>query len=193
MDETRWAALERRVAALEAGSAHRREPTGQSGQTQRSGEATEPGADQQPSTFWALEGLRPQVRGSGAVVYAGTFRSDAGEVEWQYAHQVDDLLRAPDSGATAGEGADELDLAQVAARLAALGHPARVAILAAVLRGHDRTADLAELLDLGTSGQVYHHVKALTAAGWLRPAARGRVMVPAERVIPLLVAIGASS
>jgi hypothetical protein len=179
MESGRWDELERRVAALEAAA----------GQPAGPGE----GDPARPTTFWALEGLRPQARGSGAVVYAGTFRSDAGEVEWQYAHLVDDLLGTAAGVAAAGDGADEPDLARVAARLAALGHPARVAILTAVLRGHDRTADLAELLDLGTSGQVYHHVKALTAAGWLRPAARGQVAVPAERVIPLLVAIGASS
>lgn len=182
MDDDRVLDLERRVAALEAavGQRQHRPPAGQ-------------GEDAGPATFWALEGLRPQAEGSGAVVYAGTFRSDAGEVEWQYAHHVDDLLGAPDAVAAAEEGTERPDLAEVAARLAALGHPARLAILAAVLRGHDRTAELVELLDLGTSGQVYHHVKALTAAGWLRPSARGQVAVPAERVIPLLVAMGASS
>ncbi|QFG67919.1 ArsR/SmtB family transcription factor [Ornithinimicrobium pratense] len=179
MESGRWDELERRVAALEAAAGR---PAGP-------GEK-DPTA---PATFWALEGLRPQAQGSGAVVYAGTFRSEAGEVDWQYAHHVDDLLGAPDAVAGVDEGADRGDLAQVAARLAALGHPARLAILAAVLRGHDRTADLAELLNLGTSGQVYHHVKALTTAGWLRPAARGQVAVPAERVIPLLVAMGVSS
>lgn len=182
MDDGRVYQLERRVAALEAAVAQRQEPP-HGGQDEDAG----------PATFWALEGLRPQARGSGAVVYAGTFRSDAGEVEWQYAHHVDDLLGAPDPTAAADEDVDGLDVAEVASRLAALGHPARLAILAAVLRGHGRTADLVDLLDLGTSGQVYHHVKALTAAGWLRPAARGHVAVPAERVIPLLVAIGASS
>ena len=179
MESARWDELERRVAALEAAAGR---PPGPDG-----------GDPADPPMFWALEGLRPQARGSGAVVYAGTFRTDAGEVEWQYAHHVDDLLGAPDAVAAVDEGAERSDLAQVASRLAALGHPARLAILAAVLRGHDRTADLAELLDLGTSGQVYHHVKALTAASWLRPAARGQVAVPAERVIPLLVAMGASS
>lgn len=177
MEQVQWAELEQRVAALEAAV----------------GRSPGPGEDDPTATFWALEGLRPQAAGSGAVVYAGTFRSEAGEVEWQYAHHVDALLGAPDVAGAADEDAERADLAQVAVRLAALGHPARLAILAAVLRGHDRTADLAELLDLGTSGQVYHHVKTLTAAGWLRPAARGQVAVPAERVIPLLVAMGASS
>lgn len=191
MSDARWAGLERRVAALEAAVGRVVE---QAGQTD-----SDPSG---PSSFWALDGLRPQARGLGAVVYAGTFRSEQGEVEWQYAHRVDDLLGTPDTpdvpvAADRDTDADAQGhahaLARAASRLAALGHPARLAILAAVLRGQDRTADLAGLLDLGTSGQVYHHVKALTAAGWLRPAARGQVAVPAERVIPLLVAIGAGS
>ena len=175
MDE-RWVELERRVAALEARGVPA--PTAE--------DDTGPGTD--PQGFWVLDGLRPQAGGSGAVVYAGVFRTAGrGEVEWQYGHHADDLLGPADED---GVGSD---LELVAARLGALGHPARLAILAAVLRGHDRTADLPQLLDLGTTGQVYHHVKALTAAGWLRPAGRGRMAVPAERVIPLLVALGVSS
>lgn len=179
--ENRISELERRVAALEALVA------GPTPDVAPAGDAA-PGTDAPPGTFWALDGLRPHATGSGAVVYAGTVRTGAGEVEWQFGHAVDDLLGAPEQ-----VGPDEPGLSVVAARLAALGHPARLAILAAVLRGHDRTSDLADLLDLGTTGQVYHHVKALTAAGWLRTVARGRVAVPAERVVPLLVAMGASS
>lgn len=134
-----------------------------------------------PETFWVLEGLRDQAADPGTVIYAGSVRTAQGPVEWQYAHDAADLL------------AEDLDAEPVAARMAALGHPARLGILTAVLRGHDRTSDLGELLDLGTSGQVYHHVKALTAAGWLRPARRGRLTVPAERVVPLLTAMGACS
>lgn len=132
--------------------------------------------------FWVLEGLRPQTTGSGAVIYAGIFQSPAGPVEWQYGHRTDDLVDS---------GPDEMQI--TATRLAALGHPARLAILAAVLRGHDRVSELPTLLDLGTSGQMYHHVNALTAAGWLRSAGRGRVVVAAERVVPLLVALGVAA
>ncbi len=174
--EARLADVERRLAALEGG------PGSPEADPDVDPDVDHP--DSRPTRFWALEGLRPQATGSGAVVYAGTVATGHGDLEWQYAHRVDDLLGEP------GEpGPDE----QVAGRLAALGHPARLAILAAAVRGHDRTADLADLLDLGTSGQVYHHVKALTAAGWLRGAGRGRVAVPPERVVPLLVVLGAAS
>jgi hypothetical protein len=62
-------------------------------------------------------------------------------------------------------------------------------LLLAVLDGHSSPTDLAALDGMGTSGQVYHHLRTLTAAGWLRSAGRSRVEVPAERVVPLLVAL----
>ena len=43
--------------------------------------------------------------------------------------------------------------------------------------------------DDGTSGQIYHHIRTLTAAGWLRSSGRGQVQVPSDRVVPLLVAL----
>src|SRR5689334_4378883 len=53
-----------------------------------------------------------------------------------------------------------------AARLAALGHPVRLRLLLAVLRGATGTAELAEVPGIGTSGRIYHHTRTLTAAGW---------------------------
>ena len=76
-----------------------------------------------------------------------------------------------------------------AGRLAALGHPVRLRLLLAVLRGATGPAELAEVPGIGTSGQIYHHIRTLTAAGWLRASGRGQVQVPAERVVPLLVAL----
>jgi len=75
------------------------------------------------------------------------------------------------------------------ARLSALGHPLRLRLLLAVLRGHASPAALAELGGMGTSGQVYHHARILTAAGWLRSDGRGRLHLPAERIVPLLVTV----
>jgi len=76
-----------------------------------------------------------------------------------------------------------------AGRLAALGHPVRLRLLLAVLRGATGPAELAEVPGIGTSGQIYHHIRTLTATGWLRASGRGQVQVPAERVVPLLVAL----
>ncbi|MFD1860667.1 ArsR family transcriptional regulator [Aeromicrobium camelliae] len=131
--------------------------------------------------FWVLEGLRPAAQGNeGVVVWAGVVETGAGPVEWQMGRPVADLI-------------DPGHLDDFAERLAALGHPVRLALVLAVVRGTTKVTDLAEQLELASTGQIYHHIKALTAAGWLRQAARGHVTVPAERVVPLLVAVGVSS
>jgi hypothetical protein len=152
--------LERRMAALEAGSA---------------AEAPAPPA----GAFWALEGLK-QAEPQPAVVYAGVVdAAGTGPVEWQMGHAAQDLLDA--------------DWSVAAGALSALGHPARLAMLRLVLRGEASTAaDLAARDDMGSSGQVYHHLRQLVAAGWLRAGGRGAHQVPPERVVPLLVVLGAA-
>ena len=56
----------------------------------------------------------------------------------------------------------------------------RLRLLLAVLRGTTSPAELAEVPGTGTSGQIYHHIRTLTAAGWLRSVGRGQVQVPAR-------------
>jgi hypothetical protein len=129
-----------------------------------------------PEAFWVLDGLR--ARGGQGVVFAGEVHTTAGPVAWQYGLPADALLDT-----------DEGDVESAAARLAALGHPVRLRLLLAVLRGATGPAELAEVPGIGTSGQIYHHIRTLTAAGWLRASGRGQVQVPAERVVPLLVAL----
>ncbi|MBM9464697.1 winged helix-turn-helix transcriptional regulator [Aeromicrobium sp. YIM 150415] len=131
--------------------------------------------------FWVLDGLRPAAEGNeGVVLWAGTVRTADGPVDWQMGRMADELLHA-----------DDLDA--VADRLAALGHPVRLALLLAVIRGTTKVTDLAEHLQLASTGQVYHHIKALSAGGWLRQATRGHVAVPPERVVPVLVAMGVTT
>jgi hypothetical protein len=48
----------------------------------------------------------------------------------------------------------------------------RLRLLLAVLRGATGPAELAEVPGIGTSGQIYHHIRTLTAAGWLRASGR---------------------
>ena len=59
------------------------------------------------------------------------------------------------------------------------------------MHGRDTVAALAELDGLGTTGQIYHHLRQLTAEGWLHTKARGQHAVPAERVVPLLTILTA--
>jgi hypothetical protein len=126
--------------------------------------------------LWVLERLRAEAERAGAVLYAGTVRLPDGErYEWQYAEPVDGLLAA--------------DWSDAAGAFAALGHPVRMRLLREILGGRRAVAELVALDGLGTTGQIYHHVRQLSAAGWLRATERGRFAVPPERVVPLLVAL----
>ncbi len=157
----RVAALEARVEQLERGDAP---PT----------VAPDPAG-----AFWALDGLTARSgrpAGTGAVMVVGDVVTPAGEeARWQYALSTDDVLAT-----------DWSDLAPV---LAALGHPVRLALLRAVLDGTRTARDLAAAVDVGSTGQVYHHLRQLQAAGWLRAAAGGEHVVPAERLVPLLTTL----
>jgi hypothetical protein len=126
--------------------------------------------------FWVLDGLR--TRSEDGVRFAGDVRTAAGPVAWEYGLPAEAVIE-PDEGSVEAS----------AARLAALGHPLRLRLLLAVLRGATGPAELAEVPGIGTSGQIYHHIRTLTAAGWLRASGRGQVRVPAERIVPLLVAL----
>jgi hypothetical protein len=68
----------------------------------------------------------------------------------------------------------------------------RLRLLRRVLGGARSTAELADDKELGTTGQLYHHLRQLAATGWLRSTGRGRYAVPGERVVPLLVILTAA-
>jgi hypothetical protein len=78
--------------------------------------------------------------------------------------------------------------AECAAALNALAHPVRL-LLHEILLGVRTTAGLSEHERLGTSGQLYHHLRQLV---WLRSTARGQYSVPPERVVPLLTVLAAA-
>lgn len=165
--EERVTELERRLAALEQAERERR-PSGP------------------PSTeddFWALEGLKRQLADAGAeqggVLFTGAVTVPTGQrYEWQYALPTGTLLDP-----------DWTDAVEV---FAALGHPVRARLLREILGGCRTAAELAELDGLGTTGQIYHHLRQLASAGWLQAMGKGRWEVPAGRVVPLLVALAAA-
>lgn len=155
--------LERRLAALEA-----------------AGRAA-PGLGE--GDFWALEGLKEQLAelraADGGVLFTGAVRMPTGEqYEWQHGALTEGLL--------AYEWRD------AAEALAALGHPVRLRLLREIVGGRRTAAELAELEEIGTTGQIYHHLRQLTGAGWLHTTGRGRHEVPAGRVVPLLVTLSAA-
>lgn len=167
-DEARLARIEERLTALETGLQHR---------------APAPQPERQ-ERFWALDGLAEDAAAlpGGAVLYAGRVTLPTGEeYAWQRTHPAEE--------ARGGEDTD----AATAATLAALAHPVRLRLLREVLAGTTTTGALAELPGLGTTGQLHHHLRQLTAAGWLRTTARGSYAVPAERVVPLHVVLAAGA
>lgn len=126
-----------------------------------------------------LDRVRAEAPAGGGVAFAGSLALPGNRrVEWEMGHPATGLLAA--------------DWSDIAPALAALGHPVRLRLLNAVLAGTHETAALAETLGDGTTGQLHHHLRELTATGWLRAERRGRYEVPADRVVPLLVAIAAA-
>ncbi|MFD4797446.1 ArsR/SmtB family transcription factor [Streptomyces anulatus] len=135
--------------------------------------------------FWALDGLKQQLAevgeaaADGGVLYTGSVRLPTGEsYEWQYGALTEALVDG--------------DWVDAAESFAALGHPVRLRLLREILGGLRTAAELAALDEVGTTGQIYHHLRQLTGAGWLHAAGRGRYEVPPVRVVPLLVALTAA-
>lgn len=167
---SRLDALEERVSRLEL----KRE-------TATAGDTVIAGSD-----FWALDVLRrrsgaPFERDgmAGSVLFAGAATTPgAGTVVWQEELPVPAVLAR--------------GWADAAGALAALGHPVRLELIRRLLSGAHTTHELAEIPDLGTSGQLYHHLRELQAAGLVVQRRRNDYAVPADRVIACLVLVAAA-
>jgi len=146
----------------------------------RGSEATAPGQDaRRGDQFWALDRLRAMSPQAGAVMFVGAVSTPGGErYEWQEAHPTAAVLDAE-----WGESVSRLD---------ALAHPVRLLLLHEIVNGSRTVGELAAHERLGTTGQLYHHLRQLVAAGWLRATGQGRYEVPGERIVALLVIITAS-
>ncbi|MEV0297763.1 helix-turn-helix domain-containing protein [Nocardia sp. NPDC050710] len=162
----RVAELERRLAVVEAA---------QQGPERT---AVTPGDE-----LWASNQLQEVFAAAnepnGGVLFAGSLRLPTGEqYGWQMGFTTDDLL--------ADEGYEAAEC------LAALGNPVRLRLLQEILAGRRTAAELAGVDGVGTSGQVYHHLRQLAAVGWLHTVGRGRFEVPSGRVVPLMVALASA-
>ena len=130
--------------------------------------------------FWALEGLRDRIEdGAGDVMVVGAVGLPTGETyDWQQAGSVTTTL--------------QLEWADLADVLGALGHPIRLIILQNVATGTRSTSELAAIPELGTTGQLHHHLRLLVASGWLSSTGRGHYAIPTSRVVPLLAILVAA-
>lgn len=78
--------------------------------------------------------------------------------------------------------------------LAALGNKQRLEILMAVMHEPLTGTEIVEQLNMGTTGQLYHHTKALLGADLLVQEDRGgKYSLPAHRSLPLLLLLAAGS
>jgi hypothetical protein len=57
--------------------------------------------------------------------------------------------------------------------ISGVAHPVRLQLLQALLSGAQTKAALEQLEGIGTTGQLYHHLKALEEGGWVRSLIRG--------------------
>lgn len=126
---------------------------------------------------------RPDDAGAGArgaLHYAGSFRQGDTLLKWEpQAREADALL--------------EFDSERAAKILAALGHKQRLDILRALLVQPQTGAALVEQLQMGTTGQLYHHIKALAGADLLRQEERGGLYaVQPQRLLPILLLLAAT-
>ncbi|WP_238177989.1 ATP-binding protein [Paenibacillus contaminans] len=117
----------------------------------------------------------------GGLFYAGSYRFGERTYRWTpQERQVRQLL--------------ELDGEKAAKVIAALGHKQRLDLLRAVMMQPLTGAELVEKLGMGTTGQLYHHIKALQGAGLLVQEERGgRYSLPDRRALPLLLLLAAAA
>jgi hypothetical protein len=122
----------------------------------------------------ALEGqaAAPEPLAAGIIGYQGEVEFDTA-LSWQIRFGAAGTLQLPDG--------PRVDV------LAALGHPVRAAIVRHLI------ANGAQPAPARSTGQLYHHLKALVAAKVVAQDSRGSYQVPPTAVIPLLVILTAAS
>ena len=74
-----------------------------------------------------------------------------------------------------------------------VGHfEARLVLAQLLLQGMGAVADLAAQPGMGTSGQLYHHLRELEATGWLHSPQRGVYALRPERIVALMAVLTAA-
>ena len=74
------------------------------------------------------------------------------------------------------------------ARIAALAHPVRGAILRHLLAAPASVTELVESDLVSSTGTAYHHLKELQAAGWVHKQ-DGVFKIPPARIVPLMTMV----
>ncbi len=116
---------------------------------------------------------------ANVVTYVGHGLRD-GPVAWQVKRTWEDVLAAADDG----DG--------LAAALTALASGPRLRIVAELARGPVATGDLAERVGQSGTGQLFHHLKELLAAGIVHQPQRGVYAIRPAQLVPVLTIISAA-
>jgi ArsR family transcriptional regulator, arsenate/arsenite/antimonite-responsive transcriptional repressor len=152
------------------------------------------GADPDPlARLEALEARVAALEGGRAPEGQAERTGEAGEIGYQGRVRLQEGA-GPVSWTIAFDAAATLDLpvGPVAEVLAALGHPVRLALVRRLLTGPAGTNELVEAAELSSTGQLYHHLRTLTAARVVDQDGR-RYRVPTTGVVPVLIALLAAA
>lgn len=115
----------------------------------------------------------------GSVFYSGQVHLNGQNIRWEpQERRMDQLL--------------DMNTEKAAKILAALGNKQRLDILKTVMAEPLSGAELVERLNMGTTGQLYHHLKALLGADLLVQEPGGRYALPKHRSLPFLLLLSAA-
>ena len=142
-------------------------------------------ADQEATDFSVLQRLQ-QRRGDqfehaglrGSVLYAGAVSGENKRLIWQAERGFPRLVNIENPAAVR--------------ILAALGHPIRLEIVQMLLEASATSQDFQARLDSSSTGQLYHHLKELRAAGIVAQASRGEYHLVPQTIIPVLAILAAT-
>ena len=110
----------------------------------------------------------------GSVFYSGQVHLNGQNIRWEpQERRMDQLL--------------DMNTEKAAKILATLGNKRRLDILKAVMAEPLSGAELVERLNMGTTGQLYHHLKAALGADLLVQEQGGRYALPKHRSLPFLL------
>lgn len=115
---------------------------------------------------------------SGYVYYAGQYQSNEQLLRWEpKERELKQLL--------------SIGTEKISKILSALGSKPRLDIITSILIESLTGTEIVEKLSLGTTGQLYHHLKALQGADLLTQDTSGRYTLPDHRKLPLILLLSA--
>jgi hypothetical protein len=133
-----------------------------------------------------LDGLRRRAgaspgsagRAGGRVGFGGIVFTAAGRhYEWQGEREVGALTA--------------MSWETFATSLGALGHPVRLELLRAIVAGHHDVGQMSRIPGMGSTGQLYHHLRQLQSGGWVRQTQRNHYVPVPDRLVALLAILAA--